>query len=204
MNNRRKFLTLLGASVTSVSGCSSTNDSESTLNGTPTEENNSANFDSFTITIDSRATFLRKDSTDSRNPDPAIIDLEERGISTGDKIEFDVSGLWANHKSEYGEPDNCRSIGVFSRSSELKTIEKLNRIPGAIDAGEDVDNGNTYESNKSTDIPEDFKISDKTDNKCVRQNTITVPEEAEYLFIGVRDAAYHDNRGELTIEIRPA
>ena len=204
MNTRRKFLTLFGASVASMSGCSSSSDSEPTPTVTSTEESPSADFDSFTITIDSRATFLRKDSTDSRTPDPAKIDLENRGISTGDEIEFDVSGRWANDSSEYGEPDNCRSNGVFSRSGELRGIEKLNRVPGAIDAGEDVDNTNTYESNEPTDIPEDFKISYKEDNQCVRQNTVTVPERAEYLFIGVRDSAYHDNRGELTIEIRPA
>ena len=200
MNNRRKFLTLLGASVTSISGCASSTDSESTS----TEENRSADFDAFTVTIDSRATFLRKDSTDDSSPDPVIINLENKGISTGNEIEFDVSGWWANDSSEYGEPDNCRSNGVFSRSSELRGIGKLNRVPGAIDAGEDVDNTNTYESNQPTDIPEDFKISHKEDNQCVRQNSVTVPEEAEYLFIGVRDSAYNDNRGKLTIEVRPA
>ncbi len=204
MSRRRELLALLGAGVTSISGCSSSNDSGSTPTETSTVESASADFDSFTITIDSRSTFLRKDSPDSRNPNPAIINLESRGISTGDRIEFAVSGLWANDDDEYGDPDNCRSIGLFSRSSELRGIETLNRVPGAIDAGDDIGNADTYESNKPTDIPEDFEISYQEDNQCVRQTVITVPEEAEYLFIGVRDSAYQDNRGELTIEIRPA
>lgn len=204
MSRRRELLALLGAGVTSISGCSSSNDSGSTPTETSTVESASADFDSFTITIDSRSTFLRKDSPDSRNPNPAIINLESRGISTGDRIEFAVSGLWANDDDEYGDPDNCRSIGLFSRSSELRGIETLNRVPGAIDAGEDIENADTYESDKPTAIPEDFEISRRGDTQCVRQNVIAVPREAECLFIRILDSAYHDNRGKLTIEIRPA
>ena len=204
MNNRRELLLLIGAGVTPTSGCSSSSDSESTQTETSTEESTSADFGSFTTTVDSRATFLRQDSSDSANPDPEMVNLENRGVSTGDRVEFVVSGLWASDDDEYGNPDNWRSIGPLGRSGELSGIEKLNRVPGAIDAGEDIENADTYESDKPTAIPEDFEISRRGDTQCVRQNVIAVPREAECLFIRILDSAYHDNRGKLTIEIGPA
>ena len=162
----------------------------------------SSGFDPFTVTIDGRATYLTKDSTDNASPEPAIISLSDRGISEGDEIEFEVSGLWTQSSDE--EPNNCRSNGVFSQTSELLAIDRSHRVPGAIDAGEDVETNNTYNADRETNIPEDFSISSMEDGECSRKKTITVPEDAEYLFIGVRDSAYTDNSGELEINIRPA
>jgi hypothetical protein len=78
-------------------------------------------------------------------------------------------------------------IGVFSSTNQLLPVSEANRVPDAIDAGDDIETSQTFFSEENTDIPEDFKITPSTGF------SIQVPQNAKYLFVSMADSWYPDN-----------
>jgi len=88
-------------------------------------------------------------------------------------------------------------IGVFSSNNGLLSVSEAERVPGAINAGQDIDTGETWFSKENTDLPEDFQITPSTGF------TIQVPQNAKYLFISMLDSWYPDNTSpnQITVTI---
>jgi hypothetical protein len=55
--------------------------------------------------------------------------------------------------------------GVFSGSETLLTSEERERVPGAVDAGEDYETSPTHNGGAKTDTPEDFPIADNEETQ---------------------------------------
>jgi hypothetical protein len=133
-----------------------------------------------TISIDPRNTYVL---TDNDLPGDAIpILLSDHGISAGDTIEIGLFGDWDNGPD--GDTFDGTS-GIFSSSATLLAFSNLNRVVDAIDAGVDIFTSNTLFGNISTDVPEDFEITDGL--------IIDVPTGATHLFVQALDVLYTDN-----------
>lgn len=157
-----------------------------------------------------RGTFLRAEefqgspSGGSPVEEPTIVDLVAKGYNEGDTITISYSGeyhyraFWdgAGVLAETYSGDEIPLLGLFSSSKQLNSIDELNRVPGAIDYGDDVFTEGTYFQGYQTDIPEDFRIEPHSGD------TITIPEGARYLFLCVYDGFYPDNVGEIQITIQ--
>ena len=145
---------------------------------------NTAQAANFTFSINPKATFLRTNQDpEALNTTP--IELKTLGISGGDVIRIEQIG----DISYYNKPaliwDGITNmIGVFSASDVLLPSYIQNRVPDAIDAGEDVFVIPTYYGSLPINIPEDFLIKD---------TTITVPTSATHLFVAVPDILYSEN-----------
>lgn len=149
------------------------------------------------ITVPVRGTYLYVDSTSSFGVEaPGIADLQNNNISGGDTILITFEGTVDNYGgSDYHTLEYL--IGVFSSTNELLSVTQAERIPGAINAGEDIDTGETWFSKENTDIAEDFKITPSTGF------SISVPQNAKYLFISMLDSWYPDNTSpnQITVTI---
>jgi len=132
--------------------------------------------------LDPKAGFLLTCS-DSGALDAVPHDLAAHGIYPGDWILIDQLGYY-DGGGGYTNQNNMH--GVFSTSDVLLGGDQLNRVPGAIDAGEDIDTNPTHNcGGESTNIPEDFEIE-----PFIR---IKVPQGAKYLFLAPNDTKYEDN-----------
>jgi len=80
--------------------------------------------------------------------------------------------------------------------SVLRIIDKLNRVPGAIDSNKDFVTDETYFGELQTDIPEDFLSGDETGT------TIEIPDGAKFLFLCNPDVYYPDNFGTFQVTIK--
>ncbi|MFC1487683.1 hypothetical protein ACFLRN_08370 [Thermoproteota archaeon] len=165
---------------------------------------------SIEIDLSSRGTFLRAEpfqgspSGGSAVEDPAIVNLVEEGFEEGDSITISYSGqyhyraFWDNGElAEIYTAEEIPLLGLFSASEDLNPIDKLNRVPGAIDYGEDIITDPTYFKHFQTDIPEDFKIEPHTGAE------MKIPEGAKYLFLCIYDGFYPDDVGDIRISIQP-
>jgi len=162
-----------------------------------------------TVDVSYRGTFLRAESFEgsptggSAVENPAIIDLIAEGFTEGDYITISYSGklyggaYWdSGDLGESNTEENYEISGLFSTSNELEPVDILNRVPGAIDFGEDIDTGETWFQNIPTDIEEDFIIEPYTGK------TIQIPSNAKYLFICKSDSFYPDNVGTISISLK--
>ena len=142
---------------------------------------------SIEIEVSVRGTYLYPDPQNSSDVEaPGIADLQSNGFSAGDTILISFEGS----VDVYGQSNYVPVTslwGVFSSTNQLLSISEADRVPGAIDAGEDTDTGETWFSEENTDIPEDFEISPSTGF------SIVIPQNAKYLFISSRDSWYADN-----------
>jgi hypothetical protein len=147
------------------------------------------------IDVSVRGTYLYVDPRDNSGVEsPGVADLQSNGISAGDTILISFEGTVDNYGgSDYHTLDYL--IGVFSSTNQLLSVSELNRVPGAIDAGDDFDTGQTWFSQENTDIPEDFQISPSTGF------LIQVPQNAKYLFISMLDSWYPDNTSPSSIAV---
>ena len=163
----------------------------------------------FTVDVSYRGTFLLAESFEgsptggSAVENPAIIDLIAEGFKEGDYVTISYSGklyggaYWdSGDLGESNTEENYEISGLFSTSNELGSVDILNRVPGAIDFGEDIDTGETWFQNIPTDIEEDFIIEPYTGK------TIQIPPNAKYLFICKADSFYPDNVGTISISIK--
>lgn len=133
--------------------------------------------------IDPRATYLRTSSLDVGALDAVVFDLINLGVLPGSTIRLQQLGNFRPIGNP-GPEFSTAMGGVFSSSSTLLPRNFLNRVPGAIDAGIDNFTGPTNLQNLSTDIPEDFRITDIQ---------LIVPVEAKFLFVGALDSQFQDN-----------
>jgi hypothetical protein len=169
-------------------------------------------------------------STIYRVESPTIVDLVANGFLEGDQImiSYDATVYFCgtNNPSNpvntpCGEVKNNDLywgglLGLFSATSELRPIDELHRVPGAVNFGDrfietpptkwtyyyqatsdhlQTKNINWYTGSMDTDIPEDFIIKPNTGIY------ITIPQNAKFLFLSVIDDLYPDNMGEVKVTI---
>ena len=149
------------------------------------------------IDVSVRGAYVYVDPQDSSGVEsPGIVDLQSNGISPGDSILISFEGTVDNYGgTDYHTLDYL--IGVFSSTNQLLPVSEAQRVPGAIDAGDDVNTSQTWFSHETTDIPQDFQITPSTGF------SIQVPQNAKYLFISMADSWYPDNTspGSITATI---
>jgi hypothetical protein len=150
---------------------------------------------SFEIGVPVRGTYLYVDPRDNSGVEsPGVADLQSNGISEGDTIIISFEGTVDNYGgSDYHTLDYL--IGVFSSTNQLLSVSETERVPGAINAGDDFDTSETWFSHENTDIPEDFQITPSNGF------LIQVPQNAKYLFISMLDSWYPDNTSPSPIAV---
>jgi hypothetical protein len=136
------------------------------------------------IAIGPRGTWLRTNNDPSAVA-PVAIDLAALGILPGAEISIERLGTWAT--TNVWPETRSEAMGLFSSSTTVLPGTNLNRVPGAIDAGEDVLTETTANGSQPTDIPEDFAIAGET------PTVLIVPNQATTLFVAVPDRFYGDN-----------
>ena len=133
------------------------------------------------IPIVPRATYLRTNSASGAlNATP--VDLSTLSIVAGERLRLEQLGDF-----DCGGPcgdDRTGMIGVFSSDAVLLGADQLHRVPGAVEAGQEMVTAVTHYGGLATDIPEDFQISN---------TTLVTPVGATYLFIAAHDSLYYDN-----------
>ena len=151
-----------------------------------------------TISIDPSRTFLLTagDPWDGGAPVPGSlpIHLADYGIAPGDVVLLEQLGDYYNgaegyHGNEASLDTLTAMIGIFSSTDALLAPDLLNRVPGALDAGQYIVTMNTLyggagNAGVPTDIPYDFGIG---------ANIFQVPNGAAYLFVAAHDVYYSDN-----------
>jgi len=146
-----------------------------------------AAFGSAEVEVPVRGTYLYPDPQNNVDIEsPGIVDLQSNGFSAGDTILISFEGTIDVYGESVYVPVTAL-WGVFSSTNQLLPVSETDRVPGAIDAGDDTDTGVTWFSEENTDIPEDFEISPSTGF------SIVIPQNAKYLFISSRDSWYADN-----------
>jgi hypothetical protein len=154
-----------------------------------------ASNDSAEINVSVRGTYLYVDPNRSYDVEsPGIFDLQSNGISPGDTILISFEGT----VDVYGQSDYYTLeylIGVFSSTNQLLSVSEADRVPDAIDAGDDIETSQTFFSHENTDIPEDFQITPSTGF------LIQVPQNAKYLFVSMADSWYPDNTSSSPIMV---
>ena len=136
---------------------------------------------------------------------PLIVDLAANGFKPGDLI------LINGRASIYYAANGDRSLyhygpntlwGVFSSSNTVlwerqgNEVGPLNRVPGAISAGEPFVSSSTF-NGYPTDIPEDFYV-----NASAEVGTIVrIPLGAAYLMFSVSSGYFTDNDGWTKVTI---
>jgi hypothetical protein len=136
-----------------------------------------------TITLDSRATYLRIGS-DPGALDTVPIQLIALGLVPGDLVRLTRFGDF-----DCGAPCgdvNIGMIAVFSASDTLLAADQIHRVSAAIEAGADFVTAVTFYGALATDIPQDFAVPGAG-------VTLNVPAGATHLFIAARDILYQDN-----------
>ena len=147
------------------------------------------------IDVSVKGTYLYVDPNRSSEVEsPGIFDLQSNDISPGDTIQISFEGTVDNYGgSDYYTLEYL--IGVFSSTNQLLPVSEADRVPDAIDAGEDLETSQTYFSHENTDIPEDFQITPSTGF------LIQVPQNAKYLLVSMADSWYPDNTSSNPITV---
>ena len=154
---------------------------------------------SFETEVSAKGTYLLADPDQSSQAassvdSPGIIDLQSNGFFEGETLLISFEGSLDRYGgSDYEIVEYL--VGVFSSTNQLLSIYDAHRVPGAIDAGEDIDTEETWFTHENTDIPEDFKITPSTGF------SIEVPQNAKYLFISFLDSYYPDNTAPAPIKV---
>jgi hypothetical protein len=160
-----------------------------------------------TVSVNPKGGFLR--TCNDNQASPTVVVLSNYGYAAGDLLRLSwTDDSWLN---QWGYPEHYypdtdpdwteRILAVFSSSNVLGPKIDQHRVLGAIDTGNDVLTPNTWFPRRSepphgypTDISEDFALV--TGGVC-----IVVPENAQYLFLGIRDSYYTDNAGLVNVAI---
>ncbi len=128
------------------------------------------------------ATYLR---TSREGPSPNTpLNLTQLGILPGMTLRITTIGEFTIDCYEVNYRNTATA--VFSSSTTVLSSDNQYRLPGAINAGDDIVTWVTMYDGLTTDIPEDFYVGPE----CV---DVVVPEGALYLFAAGRDDWYSDN-----------
>lgn len=122
--------------------------------------------------------------------------LSHYDIHPGDRIS--IKSDLDYEMNAAGTAHGYNLVAVFSSSSRILTDPNvLNRVPGAIDAGDDYFTPPTHFGGVQTDIPEDFLVTPT-------EVFVEVPANADYIFLSHLDTYFSDNgTGHVTIRVRP-
>jgi hypothetical protein len=141
-----------------------------------------------TLQVPPRATYLRASTTDEATPAPAYrLDELGAGLQPGTTVRTQRLGEY-QFRDIHPDSVRYRMVAVFSSDDTLLDRTLRERVPGAIDAGDDYTTQPSHRDGGATDIPEDFAIFDSA--------TVVVPEGAEYLFVSPEDDHLMDNLDE--------
>lgn len=143
---------------------------------------------SFSVKIDPLAAYLRVAASDQAN-DAVAIPLSALGVVPGESLHFGTSGDFDNGPA--GDELDVLA-GVFSGSATLLPKSELNRVADAIDAGKNLGTGLNI-GGETTDIAEDFLISNVTAPHPSPGVVVLVPEGATHVFIAIPDPYVEDN-----------
>ena len=137
-----------------------------------------------TISLNPKNTYLHTNSDASGDAVP--VDLAALGITPGMHLrlrqpgDYDLGPTGDNY---------THLVGIFSATATLLDESNLHRVQDAIDAGFDVQTGDTWVGTQPTDVPEDFAIT----YPPLTDVTVTVPAGAAFLFVTALDSLYQDN-----------
>lgn len=143
--------------------------------------------------VNSKSSYLRAWPGDKPLA-PRVIDLVQIGAVPGETLDLDTIGEYAELPSL--EDGNKRTMtAVFSSTSEIRGTNQRNRIPGAIDAGTDINTGGfttcflIFCNFNSSDITQDFRVDPGV--------AVVVPAGAKYLFVAPLPGSrkWDDNSG---------
>lgn len=129
--------------------------------------------------VNSKASYLRAWPGDSPKP-PRVIALADIGAAPGDTLDLDTVGVYAD-TTTLQDGRKTTMTAVFSSTSQLLAGSQRNRIPGALDAGSDINTGGYWScflifcSFQSSDIAQDFRVDPGL--------RVVVPPGANYLFV---------------------
>ena len=174
------LVVLLALSFT-LTACDSSREEEEGEDTDPAVGCNDAG--AITLQVPPTATYLRTSANDEAAASQPVR-LAGIDLQPGDRIRAERLG---EYQFRDIHPDSVRYgiVAVFSSDTQLLGRDVLNRVPGAIDAGEDAVTPFAFRDNVPTDIPEDFAVFE--------EQTLTVPGGAEYLFLSPFDNAFNDN-----------
>ncbi|MEM7137868.1 MAG: hypothetical protein AAF500_14885 [Myxococcota bacterium] len=135
--------------------------------------------------VDPKGTYLRA-ILDFGARQPTVIPLADIGAFGGDTLLLRRKGSF---KTRFRRTANAMG-GVFSASDVVLPNPGLfgsrDRVPDAIDAGENVESPRSFVFHVPTDIQEDFEIGDATE--------IKVPQGATHLIVAALDPYYSNNK----------
>jgi len=150
--------------------------------------------ESYVEFLNVKSSYLRRSGADQPVA-PAVIPLARVGAAPGDVLQISPVGTYSR-VFQLRDGADTKLGAVFSATDEVLPASQLFRIPGAIEAGADV---NTWPSivcflgicqdKGGDDILQDFRVDP--------QVTVTVPAGAQYLVVAPIDDArfYGDNTG---------
>lgn len=141
-----------------------------------------------------RATYLHTNQDDARNATAFM--LSDLGVQPGETIRIERRGEF--NSEEDREDDSGEELGeefgltaVFSVNDTLLPRSERDRVPGAVAAGNDFVTSPTFYGNEPTDISEDFQVA--TRDASSNSTTVTVPDDARYIFLSPQDDLFEDN-----------
>jgi hypothetical protein len=129
--------------------------------------------------VNSKSSYLRAWPGDSPTA-PRVIALADIGAVPGETLELDTIGGYAE-LPELQDGGKTTMTAVFSSTNQLLGTGQRNRIPGAINAGVDINTGGflscflIFCSFQSSDIAQDFRVDPGL--------SVVVPAGANYLFV---------------------
>ena len=143
--------------------------------------------------VNSKASYLRAWPGDTLKA-PRVIELADLGAAPGDTLRLDTIGGYAD-TTTLADGNKSTMTAVFSSTKQLLASSQAKRIPGAIDAGADINTGGFLKcilifcSFQSSDIAQDFRVDPGT--------SVVVPPGAAYLFVAplAPSRKWSDNSG---------
>jgi hypothetical protein len=129
--------------------------------------------------VNAKSSYLRAWPGDAPKA-PRVISLADLGVAPGDTLHLDTIGTFAD-STTLEDGTKTAMTAVFSSTSQILGTNQRNRIPGAIDAGTDINTGGYWScflifcSFQSSDISQDFRVDPRT--------SVVVPAGANYLFV---------------------
>lgn len=137
------------------------------------------------------------DCTDAGFFSPTVLDLASLGLVAGEQITLTRGGWLCFYAGS-----DCRSYapdigGLFSTSATLLGPRVQDRVPGAIE----VQGASPIGDNQSLDTYYDYRSTKTAFAFYINSVTLTVPPNAQYLFLNILDSFRSDNSGAPWVRI---